>query len=279
MSLLEIYKRHRFKISITVGVVVLESILMILFPLCIGRAIQSVLDSNINGILELIALCLLVLIFGAIRRYYDTRLYARIYRKLAMKVVDKKEQKNTSSKVAHVNLLGELVEFFENSLPEIITSIIGLVGTLVIIFTLNITVLGICLAVIVGIMLVYLLSSKKTLRYNYGYNSELERQVDILSREHKDQSALHFKRLMKWNIKLSDLETFNFSIVWVLLAALLVSSIKLVGRDGALQFGIIFSIIMYVFQFMESTISLPYYYQQVLRLKDISSRLNKGLSL
>ena len=43
--------------------------------------------------------------------------------------------------------------------------------------------------------------------------------------------------------------------------------------EKTIEYGTVFAIVMYVFQFLESVVSLPLYYQQWLRLREISGRL------
>ena len=272
MTLKNIYKRFSGRISITLAVVLVEGLLFVLFPLLIGVAIQSVIDNEYTGLYMLAALCLAVLIVGAGRRFYDSRIYGGIYVELSTELSNKKQ--NTSVVTANVNLLREVVEFFENSLPSIINNIIGLVGTLFLLIVLNVYIFLGCLAIILIIVAIYWLSSGKTLRYNHEYNNEYEKQVNILDQKSEKESGLHFRRMMKWNIRLSDLETYNFSGVWFAMSVLLCLSILIVLKNDDISYGVVFSIVMYVFQFIESSINLPFYYQETLRLKDISHRLS-----
>ena len=78
---------------------------------------------------------------------------------------------------------------------------------------------------------------------------------------------------MKWNIKLSDLETINFSIAWIFMMGFLVWSIIISVEGGNVQYGAVFALVMYIFQYIESVVSLPFFYQQWLRLGEISERL------
>jgi len=57
------------------------------------------------------------------------------------------------------------------------------------------------------IIAIYILTSKKSFRLNKSYNDQLEKQVDVLSEKDNHQIKSHFKSVMKWNIRLSDLET------------------------------------------------------------------------
>ncbi len=128
-----------------------------------------------------------------------------------------------------------------------------------------------CLLVIVFIIFVYGFTSKYYTSYNKGFNDDLENQLDCISNP-KYNVKKYFKNIMKWNINLSDLETINFSLIWLLMIGLLLYSIK-TTTENSLEYGIIFSIILYVFQFIENAFTLPFYYQQLIRLKEISTRL------
>ena len=82
----------------------------------------------------------------------------------------------------------------------------------------------------------------------------------------------HLRDLMRWNIRLSDLEAANFGIVWLFMMGLLVFSVSM-AAEATTEYGSVFAVVMYVFQFGDSVILLPYYYQQWLRLREISGRI------
>ena len=102
----------------------------------------------------------------------------------------------------------------------------------------------------------------------------MERQVDIISKNEVPGLKNHLRDLMNWNIKLSDLETINFSVVWVFMMGFLVVSIIWAAGEGESNYGKVFSLVMYVFQYIESVVTLPFFYQQWLRLREISGRLS-----
>ncbi len=70
---------------------------------------------------------------------------------------------NISTISARVNLLTEIVEFFENNFPEIVDNFLGLIGVVAIIMTLSLNISILCFGVTLFIIVVYGLSSKKTL--------------------------------------------------------------------------------------------------------------------
>ena len=117
------------------------------------------------------------------------------------------------------------------------------------------------------------MSQNKILNLNKGQNNELERQVDIIASRDTDSVKTHFQNLVAWNIRLSDLETINFSLTWVVLTGVLLGSILLAATSTETSFGQVVSIVMYVFGFMESVMTFPLYYQQMIRLREIAGRI------
>ena len=275
ISLKTLLRRFWKKALVTWLLVVLEGLNLLLLPLVIGWAVDDLMKGETLGIIQLGALCLLLLIIGAGRRFYDTRVYSGIYRKVSNELVTGERSRKTSiSKIsARTNLFTEFIKFLENSIPDIFNQFVGLVGTLGIIVFIDLNVFWACMIGTSLTCMIYLFSQKKMLDLNKGQNDEFERQVDIITSNSSEKLRCHFKNLMKWNIRLSDLETINFSLTWLVLAGVLLYSIVLVASSDNSSLGQVLSIIMYVFGFMESVMTFPLYYQQMVRLQDIATRL------
>lgn len=268
-----LFKEFKFQFLLTLVLILAEAGIMLLFPLFIGHAIDGVINESRLGVFQLGGLGLALLIVGVGRRVFDSRFYGKIYEASGEKMVSRMKYNQSSVKTARLSMMREFFEFLENALPELINNIIGLVGVVSILFSLNIKVFYGSLVVTAVIFLVYWLTSKKTMDYNQAFNNEMERQVVVLAKN--DQNALknHLKQTVKWNIKLSDLEAFNFSVSWVVALAFLVVAIIVSVGDGVVQYGALFALVMYVFQYIENVLSLPLFYQNWLRLQEIMVRL------
>lgn len=273
MSLLAIFKRYRWRISFTMLLVLAEAGSMLLLPLVIGYAIDDLINNSYTGVWQLTAVSLGVLISGSLRRFYDTRLYSGIYVDISSETADGDQTSDTSTLNARVLMLKELVEFFENSFPELIVSLTGLVGTVTILYSLDFEIFLGCLAVLVLIIVTFAITSKRTTSLNHHFNNTLEEQVTVIENRAQQPVRGFMTALMRWNIKLSDLETLIFAVIWAGMTALIVFSVVEAVGDGTLKVGAVMSIVMYVFQFAEGSGMLPLYYQQYLRLEEISSRL------
>ncbi len=251
---------------------VLEAVGWILFPLVIGRAIDSVIAGSRRGLYELAFLGVATMGVDIARRVYDSRAYARIYVRLSQELVARQAETSTSAKTARLGMLKEVVEFFENSLPSLVSAVLGLVGTVAILAALNLPVFAGCAAVMGATAAVYAFTGRLTIRFNQAYNDEYERRVEAVESGNPSLVGRHVRRMMRWNIKLSDLEAANFGVVWVLMMALLVFAVSASVTDQV-QYGEVFAVVMYVFQFMEAVTLLPLHYQQWLRLREITGRL------
>ncbi len=275
MQITSVLKEFRWKLSFTFLLILLEAIVPIFFPLFIGFAIDSAISGSHTGSMYLGGLGVVALLLGGGRRFFDSRLYAKIYVTLCNQAIGSIKDKADSVKAARLGMIKELVEFMENALPELIANVIGLVGVVIIMATLNLNVFLFSLLATGCVFLIYRISRRKTIRLNKQYNDVLEDQVAAIASSDGTRLDENLKGLMKWNIKLSDLETLNFSMSWLLLMAFLVTSIILSVDAGVTQYGTLFSLVMYVFQYMESVISLPLYYQNWLRLTEITGRLKE----
>lgn len=275
VSITGLLSRFKGKISFTLFLVLAESILSLLYPLFIGFAINGLLEKDLGGIYMLGGLGVLGLVVGSGRRFYDTRAYSDIYVKISDEMVTREQAKESSiSKIsARASLLTEFVEFLENSMPMILESIIGVLGVLIIIFTLNLSVFWASIGLFALMIAIYLLSGKANFRFNEKYNNEIENQVEALVSQDMGIIRKHFKAVTHWNIKLSDLETWNYAAIWLGIIGLLAYAPIVVIDSGIINYGLVFSILMYVFQYVESLLTLPFFIQQIIRLQEISLRL------
>jgi len=273
MKLNDILKQQMLPFGFTLLLILMEALLTLLFPLVIGYAIDGAMEKSYQGVLQLGGLGLIVLIIGVGRRFFDSRHYAKVYEEIGSDLICKSRKQDTSTKSARLSMIKELIEFLEFSLPELVNALISLIGVIVIIATLNLNIfLGALISTLL-IVITYWISSSKTIYLNKGANDEQEKQVEVIAAKSKNGLKNHLHEMMRWNIRLSDLEAINFSVTWLVLMAFLVVSIVISVDSQLIQYGILFSLIMYVFQYMESVVNIPFFFQNWLRLKEITKRI------
>ena len=81
---------------------------------------------------------------------------------------------------------------------------------------------------------------------------------------------------MHWNIKLSDLETVNYFVIWIGAIALFVYAPVTVVNSGVINYGQIISILLYVFELIDKAVTFPLFIQQVIRLREITQRITRN---
>ncbi len=275
ISLNILVRRFWKKTLVTWVMVVCEGLILLAMPLVIGWAVDDLMHKDTRGLVHLAILCVSLLVVGAARRFYDTRIYSGIYKKVSREMVGREIRQQTSiSRVsARMNLFTEFVEFLENALPDIFNHLVGLTGTLCIILFMDTKVFIACIMGIGVTTLIYKFSKNKMMNLNKGQNDEFEKQVDVLASKSKKRLNSYLTNVMGWNIRLSDLETINFSLTWMVLTAVLLTTLLVVASPGTASFGHILTMVMYVFGFIESILAFPLYYQQLVRLQEIARRL------
>ncbi len=275
-TLRSLLRAYPWRIVLTLLLVVLDSALSLLFPLFMGYAVDALVASDYSGVVALAGLGLASLVIGTARRMLDTRAYSGIYRQVVPQLVEREKRRSSSiSRItARVDLLREMVEFFEESMPEIVRSLIGVVGTVLILAPLSLPVTIACLISTVLVFLVYGIAGTRTMMLNRGYNDVVESQVDSIASA--DSSAIRHQvnAQARWSVRLSDFESVNYAIIWLFMIGLLVYSLLSVAASAA-SAGAILSVLIYVFQYTDGVVILPLYYQQLMRLREISVRLNE----
>mgnify|MGYP000486481526 CR=1 FL=1 len=274
-SIKSIFKRFKWKISITFLLLILENIFKVLQPLVLGIAINDLINKKNDGLWLFSLLYSIGFFIGVIRRYYDTRAYTFIYTKVASEITEIQNKKNisVSSIAARSSLIKELVDFFEHDVAQAFTSLIGVIGALIMLALFDWWIFGACLVTIALIFVIYTLSNTKIYNFNIGLNDELEHRITVLESREQKGVVTHFKNISKWLVKLSDLETLNFGIIEIILFVLAIFALYISASSVNVTAGGIFATITYILEFSNGIFMLPIVFQQLIRLQEISSRL------
>lgn len=261
---------YRARVALSLLLVIAEAAGQVALPYVIGRALDDYLADSNRGLVELAALGLVTMLLATVRRLHDVRLYSRIYERAGEAAFQ--QEAGLSQRTARLNMLREVVDFLEHSMPELIASVVAFVGTLVFLFRLSRSVSVAALLMGALIMAIYAVSTRRTMTFNQGYNDEYERQVDVLRQNDRALTRRHIGLLNLWTIKLSDVDAINYALSLVLMIALQVFAIVTSAGQGV-DIGTLMSIVLYVFEFSATASLLPFSWQEYLRLRDILQRL------
>ena len=93
-------KTHRKKLIATFSLVGLENLLMLIYPVFGGWAINAVIEGNVWQAVLYGLVVLLMWLVGATRRVADTRTFTRIYTEIAVPVVLEQRQRTAAKGVS-----------------------------------------------------------------------------------------------------------------------------------------------------------------------------------
>jgi ABC-type multidrug transport system fused ATPase/permease subunit len=270
----KVFSKNYQLLLATYGLTLLENIFELLYPLLIGHTINNLLEENYTGMISLASLWLVHTGVEVLRNIYDTITFTKIYNDLVVSIVLNQYQQGVSSShiAARSALSREFVDFFEQDVPSLVTSLFGLIGSLVMLLFFDLQIVSYCLVVIIPITLIQRLFIKKYLALNHLLNNQLEQEVEVLMEGDQNLVTRHYKTLGDKRIKLSNMTAFSWGTTELLIIALFML-IFLRTRFLNLHSGDIYAVIAYAWNYRQSLDILPVSIQHLSRLKDIGERL------
>lgn len=268
--------KHKYQLVITYSLFSVEMLGGLLRFYFFGEAINDLVKGSYKGLVVLTAVHLAYLIIGTIRHMFDTRTYSAIYTSLVTKFLSRRRHTSAVSKLsAHSTLAREFVDFLEQDLVYVIEALYNILGSLVILFFYDKTVVGICMAIMVPVVIIGLLYGKKMKNLNRHKNDELEKQVDIIATGNKSIIQNHYNRLRKWQVRISDKQAWNFGFMEIMV--LLVIAVSLVASKNlhspTIMAGSLFGIYSYILKFASGLDTIPYTMERLSSLSDITRRI------
>ncbi len=268
--------KHKYQLVFTYSLFSLEMLGGLLRFYFFGEAINDLIKGSYRGLIILTAVHLTYLIIGTIRHMYDTRTYSAIYTSLVTKFITRRHVKNDISKLsAHSTLAKEFVDFLEHDLVYVIEAAYNILGSLIILFFYDKTVVVTCLAIMVPVILISMLYGKKMMRLNKHKNDELEKQVDIISSGNNATIRHHYNNLRKWQVRISDKEAWNFGFMEIMV--LLVIAVSLIVSKNlhstTIMAGSLFGMYSYILKFASGLDTIPYTMERLSSLSDITRRI------
>ncbi|ALG83785.1 ABC transporter six-transmembrane domain-containing protein [Gordonia phthalatica] len=261
---------HRALIGTSVLMMAAEAVGAVFAPFLIGLAIDDYLDGSYRGLITLGIVGLATAALATVRRLLDVRRYARIYEQLSADSYS--ADADLSTKSARLNMLREALDFVEHGLPMIVAAVGAFIGTLVFLAALSFPIFLAALAMAVVILLVYAMSTRRTLRLNRKLNDEFEHQVEVLQLDDRPKIRKHISMLNVWQIKLSDLDASNLAVALVLTVVLQIFA-AIVAAKAGMDDGARLAVMLYVFEFAAVSEMLPEAWQEYLGARDIVRRL------
>ncbi|MBL7731520.1 MAG: hypothetical protein JNM88_10110 [Chitinophagaceae bacterium] len=272
----QILLQYRYRLFFTYLLFSIEMLGTLLRPLFLGLAVNDLIKGSYKGLILLTAVHFAWLIIGIIRHRLDTRTYSAIYTSLVTRFLARKYSRSDVSKLsAHSNLAREFVDFLEFDLAYVVEAVYSIVGSLILLFFYDSSVVLLCLAILLPVTGFSYLYGKRMRTLNERKNDELEKQVDTISTGNISLIRSHYESLRKWNIRISDQEAWNFGIMEILVMVVIGLSLLITNNTSgaAMEAGSLIGIYSYIQRFVSGLDTIPYTVQRLSSLKDITRRI------
>ena len=268
--------KHKYQLIFTYSLFSLEMLGSLLRFYFFGEAINDLIKGSYHGLIVLTLVHLAYLVIGTVRHMFDTRTYSAIYTSLVTRFLSRRYLKADVSKLtAHSTLAREFVDFLEHDLVYVVEAAYNIIGSLIILFFYDKTVVLICLTIMIPVIIISMLYGKKMLRLNKFKNDELEKQVDIISTGNNATIRHHYNNLRKWQVRISDKEAWNFGFMEIMV--LLVIAVSLIVsknlHSSTIMAGSLFGIYSYILKFASGLDTIPYTMERLSSLSDITRRI------
>lgn len=271
-----LFRVFRLRIFVTWGMVLGETALLALIPLFIGLAIDDLLAGGRAAFWQLAGIMGLLIAITVARRAYDTRIYGTMRVELGKAQVQRATGQKVSTLNARIAMGRELVDFLEDTLPEAIAA-----GVQLVISVLVLSFFSPHLALVAGgatltMIALYALFHRRFDALNSAINQRSEQQVALLERRKLRAMTAHFLRLRRLEVRLSDSEALLYGGIFVILLGMILFNLRIATALPDVTAGILFSVISYSWEYVESALALPVTLQSWTRLSEIMCRINKG---
>lgn len=214
------------------------------------------------------------LVSSFVRQRYDTRVFMGVYARLAVLTVAEQKCRGhgTSIVSARVEMMRDMVRFFEADVPAMFSQVVTVIGSLVMLFTYDLEAGFIAMAVLLPMALVNTWYWRRALPLHRGLNDQIEREIEDIESARPLRLRHHFGRLRRWHVQLSDSESWTWTVTeLVTIFALVVILIE--SRSPAFSAGAIYAVLAYVFDYLGGLDQAPMLVNNVARLRDIRARL------
>lgn len=246
-----------------------------LYPLATAIAINGVIEGRYWDIVWLLACHLLALTLEVFAKFFDTRIFTKIYSHMAGKLAIKAHTRKVDPSIiaAHCALSREHINFLERDIPAVISASVSISISLGALIWLDF-IMGIaCLLLIAPLIAINYWLIQKSSIYNHGLNNRLEQEITLLRAGNPTRITRHFKALSGWYIKLSDAEAKAYGLMELTVMALIGIALWRLVDSGNERAGDIYAVFAYVWRYVSALDNVPQVLQQLTKLKDINSRL------
>ncbi|MEM7647205.1 MAG: ABC transporter six-transmembrane domain-containing protein [Pseudomonadota bacterium] len=267
--------QHKCKLFATSGLVIVENLLEVFYPLASGIALDAVIRGDTPTALATVIVIFMFWVVGAIRRAADTRVYSAIYSDLVQNIIKGESQQSIDKKVtiAHANLAIQFVDFFEDQIPAIFTALLSVFGSVIMLIILEPVVgwVAFVLSALFLLLAVYFTKFSKYLATCLHHR--LEEQPRVIVQGRMSSIKRHFRILSGRKIALSDLEAKANIVVGLMIAILFSTLFIHLSDQTGVSPGHIYTLMNYIWSFALGVDEMPFQLQELGKVLELRNRI------
>ncbi|HAS41063.1 MAG TPA: hypothetical protein DCS93_11315 [Microscillaceae bacterium] len=272
-----IWRNNKGAISFVYLLNIIEEICYLLIPSAVGLLIDTFIEGKGWGILAFTTTYLGWQGANTYRKIKDTIVFTELFNQNSLKVIEDHQRKDISTtKInARIELLKEVVEFFERDLPMIFNSVISIIGAAILLFFYNPKLLIISLLIIFPSIVFNYFYSKRILLVTQKINNQYEQQIEVIESRDEAQQKIYFEELRRLNIKRSTLEAINFGVIEIFVFGMILTSIYIICHTDGMNYGSIVASYGIILRFAYGFDFIPYSTTRLATMKDVVQRLDE----
>ena len=274
-NLKQIARNNKARLIGTFTLVLAENLLLLTYPVFGGIAINGVLEGNLGKALSYAAVVLVIWTVGSVRRAVDTRAFSRIYAEMVVPVIlqQRRDGEAVSTISARAALSRELVDFFEMHLPTLVTSLISMVGAVLMLLFIEFWTGLASFFVLLFFMLLIPRYSRVNDRLYFRLNNRLERDVHIIEHSGDRELEQHHQLLAEMRIAISNREAVGYAVIGIALMFLFAVSFSVMTLRGNANAGHLYAVVSYLWSFAISIDDAPRLLEEISKIRDIGKRI------
>lgn len=274
-NLKQIARNNKARLIGTFTLVLAENLLLLTYPVFGGFAINGVLEGNLGKALSYAAIILVIWTVGSVRRAVYTRAFSRIYAEMVVPVIlqQRRDGEAVSTISARAALSRELIDFFEMHLPTLVTSLISMVGAVLMLLFIEFWTGLTSLFVLLFFMLLIPRYSRVNDRLYFRLNNRLERDVHIIEHSGDRELEQHHQLLAEMRIAISNREAAGYAVIGIALMLLFAVSFSVMTLRGNANAGHLYAVVSYLWSFAISIDDAPRLLEEISKIRDIGKRI------
>ncbi|MBD2551272.1 hypothetical protein H6G65_17105 [Microcystis elabens FACHB-917] len=268
-------RAERLSIAGTYSLTLLENLCMLAYPALTGWAVDGLLKNSHRGLTALIVVWLVHLVVAFVRQRFDTRVFMGLFARLAVITVAEQQRHGHGTSVvsARVEMMRDMVGFFEADVPAMFSQAVTVIGSLVMLFTYDLEAGFIAMAVLLPMGLVNAWYWRRARRLHRGLNDQIEHEIADIEAARPLRLRRHFGRVRRWQVQLSDSESWTWTVTELATIVALVVLLIDFTRSPQFSAGALYAVLAYVFDYLQGLDHAPAEVNSFARLRDIRARL------